>query len=149
MTKQKIDKNYLDYIPVKNPEIEYETNDKGTITVFIRWEGFFNKIAQKFFHRPKVSSIDLDDYGSFVWDIIDDKKDIYTLSKELDKKFPDMEKSLSRLIKFLEILKDHHLITYSEKKSTSNTKTCQKTASNMYNTDLRLNKYERIILWNY
>ena len=103
MTKQKIDKNYLDYIPVKNPDIEYETNEKGTITVFIRWEGFFNKIAQKFFHRPKVSSIDLDDYGSFV---------------------PNMEKSLSRLIKFLEILKDHHLITYSEKKSNSNTKTC-------------------------
>ena len=72
MTKQKIDKNYLDYIPVKNPDIEYETNEKGTITVFIRWEGFFNKIAQKFFHRPKVSSIDLDDYGSFVWGIIGD-----------------------------------------------------------------------------
>ena len=63
MAKQKIDKNYLDFIPVKNPEIKYETNDKGNITVFIRWEGFFNKIAQKFFHRPKVSSIDLDDYG--------------------------------------------------------------------------------------
>ena len=74
MAKQKIDKNYLDFIPVKNPEIKYETNDKGNITVFIRWEGFFNKIAQKFFHRPKVSSIDLDDYGSFVWNIIDDKK---------------------------------------------------------------------------
>ena len=126
MTKQKIDKNYLDYIPVKNPDIEYETNEKGTITVFIRWEGFFNKIAQKFFHRPKVSSIDLDDYGSFVWGIIDDKKDIYTLSKELAQKFPNMEKPLSRLIKFLEILKDHHLITYSEKKSNSSTKTFQK-----------------------
>ena len=74
MAKQKIDKNYLDFIPVKNPEIKYETNDKGNITVFIRWEGFFNKIAQKFFHRPKVSSIDLDDYGSFVWNTIDDKK---------------------------------------------------------------------------
>ena len=44
MAKQKIDKNYLDFIPVKNPEIKYETNDKGNITVFIRWEGFFNKI---------------------------------------------------------------------------------------------------------
>ena len=53
-------------------------------------------------------------------------KDIYTLSKELDQKFPNMEKSLSRLIKFLEILKDHHLITYSEKKSNSSAKTFQK-----------------------
>ena len=82
------------------------------------------RLLRNFFTRPKVSSIDLDDYGSFVWGIIDDKKDIYTLSKELDQKFPNMEKSLSRLIKFLEILKDHHLITYSEKKSNSNTKTC-------------------------
>ena len=55
MTKQKIDKNYLDYIPVKNPDIEYETNEKGTITVFIRWEGFFNKIRllRNFFTAQK------------------------------------------------------------------------------------------------
>ena len=31
MAKQKIDKNYLDFIPVKNPEIKYETNDKETL----------------------------------------------------------------------------------------------------------------------
>ena len=136
MTKQKIDKNYLDYIPVKNPDIDYETNEKGTITVFIRWEGFFNKIAQKFFHRPKVSSIDLDDYGSFVWGIIDDKKDIYTLSKELDQKFPNMEKSLSL----------NHLFRKNEQFKHKN---LLEISSNMYNTDLRLNKYERIILWNY
>lgn len=29
MAKQKIDKNYLDFIPVKNPEIKYETNEQG------------------------------------------------------------------------------------------------------------------------
>ena len=44
MTKQKIDKNYLDYIPVKNPDIEYEKNEKGIITVFIRWYGFFFRL---------------------------------------------------------------------------------------------------------
>ena len=27
MAKQKIDKNYLDFIPVKNPEIKYETKE--------------------------------------------------------------------------------------------------------------------------
>ena len=59
MTKQKIDKNYLDYIPVKNPDIEYETNEKGTITVFIRWEGFFNKIAQKLMITEALSGASL------------------------------------------------------------------------------------------
>ena len=76
--KKKNDKNYLDYIPVKNPEVEYETDENGRVTVFIEWKGFYHRIAQKFFHRPRVS--------------------------------PKMEKPLARLIKFLEILHDNHLI---------------------------------------
>lgn len=109
-------KNYLDYIPVKNPDIEYETGENGIITLYVEWKGFYHRIAQKFFRRPRVSDIKMDDYGSFVWLAIDDKKDVHQLSKELDDKFPDMEKSLSRLIKFLEILHDNHLIYWKGEK---------------------------------
>ena len=115
--KKKNDNNYLDYIPVKNPEIEYETDDNGKVTVYIEWKGFYHRIAQKFFHRPRVSDVKKDDYGSFVWLAIDDKKDVHQLSKELDARFPKMEKSLSRLIKFLEILHDNHLIRWKGEKS--------------------------------
>ena len=108
--KKKKDNNYLDYIPVKNPEIEYETDENDRVTVYIEWKGFYHRIAQKFFHRPRVSDVKLDDYGSFVWLAIDDMKDVHQLSKELDSRFPKMEKSLSRLIKFLEILHDNRLI---------------------------------------
>ena len=48
--------------------------------------------------------------GSFVWHAIDDEKDVHQLSKEMESEFPKMEKSLSRLIKFLEIMKDNNLI---------------------------------------
>ena len=78
---KKNEKNYLDFIPVKNPDIEYETDD-----------------------------IKMDKYGSFVWHAIDDEKDVHQLSKEMESEFPKMEKSLSRLIKFLEIMKDNNLI---------------------------------------
>ena len=108
--KKKKDNNYLDYIPVKNPEIEYETDENDRVTVYIEWKGFYHRIAQKFFHRPRVSDVKLDDYASFVWLAIDDMKDVHQLSKELDSRFPKMEKSLSRLIKFLEILHDNRLI---------------------------------------
>lgn len=108
--KDKNQRNYLDFVPIKNPDIEYQTGDNGKVTVFIEWKGFYHRIAQKFFHRPRVSDIQLDDYGSFVWLAIDDNKDVHQLSKELDARFPNMEKSLSRLIKFLEILRDSHLI---------------------------------------
>ena len=35
MAKQKIDKNYLDFIPVKNPEIKYETRVINMQNIFI------------------------------------------------------------------------------------------------------------------
>lgn len=114
--KDKNQRNYLDFVPIKNPDIEYQTDDNGKVTVFIEWKGFYHRIAQKFFHRPRVSDIQLDDYGSFVWLAIDDNKDVHQLSKELDARFPNMEKSLSRLIKFLEILRDNHLIRWKGEK---------------------------------
>ena len=114
--KDKNQRNYLDFVPIKNPDIEYQTGDNGKVTVFIEWKGFYHRIAQKFFHRPRVSDIQLDDYGSFVWLAIDDHKDVHQLSKELDARFPNMEKSLSRLIKFLEILRDNHLIRWKGEK---------------------------------
>ena len=114
--KDKNQRNYLDFVPIKNPDIEYQTGDNGKVTVFIEWKGFYHRIAQKFFHRPRVSDIQLDDYGSFVWLAIDDNKDLHQLSKELDARFPNMEKSLSRLIKFLEILRDNHLIRWKGEK---------------------------------
>lgn len=114
--KKKNSQNYLDYIPVRNPEVEYETSENGKVTLYIEWKGFYHKIAQKFFHRPRVSDIKMDDYGSFIWLSIDDVKDVHQLSKELDQKYPKMEKSLSRLIKFLEILHDNHLIHWKGEK---------------------------------
>lgn len=87
------------------------------MTVYIEWKGFYHRIAQKFFKRPRVSDVKLDGYGSFVWLAIDDVKDVHQLSKELDAKYPKMEKSLSRLIKFLEILHDNHLIRWKGEKT--------------------------------
>lgn len=114
--KKKDSKNYLDFIPVKNPEIEYETDEDGIITVLIEWKGFYHKIAQRLFHRPRVSDIRLDKLGSFVWLTIDNEKDVHQLSREFESQFPGTEKSLSRLIKYLEILHDNHLIYWKGEK---------------------------------
>ena len=102
--KKKQAANYLEYIPVRNPATEFTQDSAGIITLKKEWTGFYSRIAQKFFHKPRFSKIALDGYGSFIWKSIDGCKDVYALSKELDEAFPDMEKSLPRLIKFLEIL---------------------------------------------
>ena len=72
--KNKDSKNYLDFVPEKNPEIEYEADEDGIITVLIEWKGFYHKIAQKLFRRPRVSDIRLDEFGSFVWNAGDGKR---------------------------------------------------------------------------
>ena len=64
--------------------------------------------------EKKVSAIKLDDYGSFLWQSINDQKTVHQLSLDLQSQFPKMEKPLARLIRFLEILKDHHLIELKE-----------------------------------
>ena len=83
--KKKDSKNYLDFIPEKNPEIEYETGEDGIITVLIEWKGFYHK-------------------------------DVHAISKELEAEFPSMEQPLTRLIKYLEILHDNHLIYWKGEK---------------------------------
>ena len=114
--KKQNQKNYLDYIPVKNPDVEYKTDGDGIVTVYIEWTGFYHRIAQKFFRRPRVSDVRLDGYGSFVWLAIDGEKDVHQISLELDRQFPGMEKSLARLIKFLEILRDNRLMHWKGEK---------------------------------
>ena len=117
MSKKHANKeNYLDRTPVRNPAMEYTVNDQGLVTVEVEWTGFYHRVAQKFFHKPRVSQIHLDRYGSFVWLQIDGEKTVHRLSLALEEEFGGMEKSLARLIKFLEILHDHRFIVWKGEK---------------------------------
>lgn len=117
--KKKQSENYLEYVPVRTPETEFTVDETGIVTLTKEWTGFYNRIAQRFFHKPRVSRIALDGYGSFIWKLIDGERDVYAISQKLETAYPGMEKSLPRLIKFLEILRDHHFIVWKgqEKKA--------------------------------
>lgn len=114
MPKKKENQNYLDLVPVKNPDMEFTVGEDGRVTVFVEWKGFYHRIAQRFFRRPRVSKIALDEYGSYVWLQIDGVRSVHILSQALASRFGEMEKGLSRLIKFLEILRDQRFITWKE-----------------------------------
>lgn len=114
MAKKEDKRNYLEFVPVYRPGQEFHTDSKGKVVLEKEWTGFYNRIAQKFFHRPRVSQIHLDAYGTFVWNTIDGQRNVFEISKELEKQYPNMEKGVSRLIKFLEILRDHQFIVWKE-----------------------------------
>ena len=52
MSKKNKNKNYLDFIPVRNPKIEFETSEKGQVTLFIEWKGFYHKNRSAYFPSP-------------------------------------------------------------------------------------------------
>lgn len=113
--KKKI--NYLEFVPYIPEETRHEKREDGSTVVYIEWKGFYHSIAQKVFHRPKFTQVKLDAHGACVWGLIDGKKNVYELSEELEKAFPGIQSALERVIKFLEILRDHHLICWKGEKN--------------------------------
>lgn len=111
MKKQDI--NYLDKIPVHPEGIPWRTDENGIVTLEIENKGLFNKIAQKFFKRPKVSYIHLDKTGSFVWPLIDGKKSISDLAADVDAEFgEDAHPLYERLAQFFRVLDSYNFISW-------------------------------------
>lgn len=110
MRKKKI--NYLDYKPVPMADLFYETlPDQEKVVLHLEHRGFYAKIAQKIFGRPKISKIHLDELGSFLWNSMDGKKDVYQLSQLVREKFGEQaEPVLPRLITYVNQLKEQRLI---------------------------------------
>lgn len=112
MRKKKESENYLDFIPVRNPDFAFRTDDAGIVTVLVEWTGFYHRLAQRFFHRPRVSEVKLDAYGSFIWLQIDGEKNVFEVSEAFQSHFEHPENGMTRLIQFLEIMRNHHLIAW-------------------------------------
>ena len=81
MAKKK--ENYLDFIPVVNGQNTWDRGEDGVVTIHMVNRGFYNTLAQKLFHTPRVSHIKLDEYGSFLWMRIDGVKTVGQLALEL------------------------------------------------------------------
>ena len=63
--KKENKKNYLDNIPKHNKK--WQLNDKDMVEITVENKGFFNTLAQKIYKKPRYSFIELDTFGSFVW----------------------------------------------------------------------------------
>lgn len=109
-------KNYLDLIPVKNDINTWDTNAQGTVTIHMVHRGVYAWIAQTFFHRPRISHIDLDQYGSFLWQQIDGKTSVGQLAQQLHDQFGQNADPLyDRLVKYMQILRNNRFILFCDK----------------------------------
>ena len=105
--------NYLDKIPVHPQNIPWKTDENGIVTLEIENKGAMNRIAQKLFKKPKISYIHLDKTGSFVWPLIDGKKNIADLAKDVDAHFGEEAHPLyERLVQFFRVLDSYKFINW-------------------------------------
>lgn len=57
---KKKNQNYLEKIPVRNPEFSWKEDQQGIVTVDMVHKGIFDKLAQKLWVTPRVSHVKLD-----------------------------------------------------------------------------------------
>ena len=112
--KKKINKeNYLEKIPERSGGLGWKIDGNGIVTLEIENKGIVNKVAQKLFKKPKISYVHLDETGSFVWQIMDGKKSIIDLGKEVEEKFGDKASPLyERLAKYFQILDSYGFVKW-------------------------------------
>ena len=113
MKAKKKTENFLERIPVINPNLRWTVNDKKIVTLEIDNKGIYNRIAQKLFKKPPVTYIHLDKTGSFVWPLIDGEKDIIALGVLVKDHFGDEAEPLyERLAKFFQTLESYKFISF-------------------------------------
>ena len=80
--------------------------------------GFYHFIAQKFFHKPRVSHISLDQYGSVVWQSMDGQSSVMDIVHIMEKEFPgETDRMLDRVVTYLATLQRNSFIELKGVKS--------------------------------
>lgn len=110
--KEIVSENYLERIPKRNENINWKLDENNIVTLEIENKGFFNKIAQKFFSKPRISYIHLDENGSFLWQQIDGEKSIFDLGVLVKEEFGEKAEPLyERLARYVKILESYAFIS--------------------------------------
>lgn len=111
MKNKKKNENYLNYIPYKNEKIQWKKTDRGIVQLEIKRDGIADKIVRKFFKTPHKMLLDMDELGSFVWNVIDGNRDIYEISLLVSDKFGEKAEPIyNRLAAYINILKNNNFI---------------------------------------
>lgn len=113
MTKtKKLPANYFENIPVPREDHPWRTKKDGMVEVDMENKGFYHSIAQKFFHKPRVSHIALDKYGSAVWKSMDGKNSVMDIVHIMENSFPEeKDRMLDRVVTFMATLQRNRFIS--------------------------------------
>ena len=102
-------------IPVR-ADLAWSADETGIITLEIENRGLMNAIAQKVFHKPRISYVHLDTMGSFLWPLIDGQRTVYDLAAPVKERFgEDAEPLYPRIAKYFQILASYNFVRLTPK----------------------------------
>lgn len=111
--EKRISENYLVRIPKRAGHIEWSTDEHGIVTLEIENTGVINTVVQKVFKKPRISYVHLDENGSFIWPLIDGKKDIIAVGELVKAEFGEAAEPLyPRLAKYFQILESYGFVEW-------------------------------------
>lgn len=109
--KKVIEENFLDKIPSYKEGLNYSVDDNNMVTLEMENKGIVNRIAQKLIRKPKISYIHLEEFGSFIWPLIDGKKSIYEIGELVEEHFGEKAKPLyERLATYFQTLETYGFV---------------------------------------
>lgn len=107
----KVSVNYLDLIPKHRSSLEFSIAEQGAVTLFQENRGVFHFLAQKWFHKPQVSRIHLDEMGNFVWPLIDGQRTVYEIAELVREEFGEKAEPLyERLVRYIQNLEKYGFV---------------------------------------
>ncbi len=107
------EENFLLRTPLRKEGLAFEVDEEGKVTLLIENKGFYNRIFQKLFKKPKITYIHLDEMGSFIWPLFAEDKNIVELGKEVSERFGDEAEPLyERLSEYIKRLESYGFISY-------------------------------------
>lgn len=108
--------NALDMIPIRRPHVKWD-HEGNLIKLKIYRNHWYDKILHRVFKTPLEITIDLDEIGSTVWQLIDGETTIRQIGEKLQEQMGEMvEPTYARLSMFMRYLYNADLIYYRKVK---------------------------------
>lgn len=70
------------------------TEENGMVVLKVEHRGFYAWVAQRWFHKPRWSTIRLDATGSYVWKQVDGQRNLYAIAAAVQSRFGEQVEPL-------------------------------------------------------
>lgn len=109
--RDKKERNYLDLVPERSAKYAWKQDEQGYVTIFVENTGVFNRLAQKLLKKPAVSQVHLEEFGSFIWTLIDGKRSVYEIAGLVKNEFGEKAEPLyERLSVYMRTLENYDFL---------------------------------------